>query len=223
MSQYQCLGLIPARAGSKGIPDKNVFPIAGRPLIEYTIEALVAAGFKELIINVAHLGRQIENAVGSGERFDARIEFSREGDTGLETAGGILHALPLLGDAPFLVVNGDIATDYPFSHLKSINVEHAHLILVNNPEHHPEGDFGIDKGYLKETSEIRYTYSGIGVYQAALFAECRPGKQRLAPLLRRAMSKGKVTGELYNGFWMDIGTPNRLMKLENFYTETRKD
>ena len=120
-------------------------------------------------------------------------------------------------------LNGDIATDYPFSHLKSINVEHAHLILVNNPEHHPEGDFGIDKGYLKETSEIRYTYSGIGVYQAALFAECRPGKQRLAPLLRRAMSKGKVTGELYNGFWMDIGTPNRLMKLENFYTETRKD
>ena len=129
----------------------------------------------------------------------------------------------MLGDDPFLVVNGDIATDYPFSHLKSINVEHAHLILVHNPDHHPEGDFGIKDGYLKEISEIRYTYSGIGVYQAALFAECRPGKQRLAPLLRRAMSAGNVTGELYNGFWMDIGTPNRLMELENFYREKRKD
>ncbi len=202
---------------------KPLLPIAGKPMIEYTIEALVAAGFNELIINVAHLGRQIENAVGSGERFGARIEFSREGDTGLETAGGILHALPLLGDAPFLVVNGDIATDYPFSQLKSIHVDHAHLILVHNPGHHPEGDFGIKDGYLKEISEIRYTYSGIGVYQAALFAECRPGKQRLAPLLRHAMSEGKVTGELYNGFWMDIGTPNRLMELENFYTEKRKD
>lgn len=202
---------------------KPLLPIAGKPMIEYTIEALVEAGFNELIINVAHLGRQIEDSLGCGDRFGARIQFSREGEAGLETAGGILHALPMLGNDPFLVVNGDIATDYPFSQLKSRSINQTHLILVHNPEHHSKGDFGIEDGYLQENSKIRYTYSGIGIYQAEFFAECLPGKQRLAPLLRRAMSERKVTGELYKGFWMDIGTPKRLMELENFYTEKRKD
>ena len=202
---------------------KPLLPIADRPMIEYTIQSLVEAGFNELVINVAHLGQQVEDALGDGERLGARIHFSREGETGLETAGGIIHALPLLGDEPFLVVNGDIATDFPFSLLKTKNIEQAHLILVNNPEHHPAGDFGIDNGFLKENSVVQYTYSGIGIYQAALFAGYRPGKRRLAPLLRRAMSKQKVTGEVYNGFWMDIGTPKRLMELENFYTEKRKE
>ena len=196
---------------------KPLLPVAGKPMIEYTIEALVAAGFRDLVINLAHLGQQIAAVLGDGERFNARINYSFEGENGLETAGGIINALPLLGDQPFLVVNGDIATDFPFAQLKDQAVDLAHLILVNNPPHHQSGDFGLEQGSVKENTDLRYTFSGIGIYHKNLFSGTAPGKTRLAPILRRAIAQDLVSGEYYKGFWMDIGTPLRLKELENYY------
>lgn len=201
---------------------KPLLPVAGRPMLEYTIEALVQAGFTDLVINLAHLGRQIEESIGSGARFGARIAYSNEGENGLETAGGILHALPLLGPEPFLVVNGDIACDFPFATLqeKAQSLRQAHLVLIPNPGHHPEGDFALANGIVSIQGKIRYTFSGIGIYRSELFSQCRPGKMRLAPLLRQAMRTGLVTGEVYRGFWMDIGTPQRLQELDRHYKNT---
>lgn len=192
---------------------KPLLRVGGRPLIEHTIQALVAAGFTDLVINLAHLGEQIEAALGCGERFGARIRYSYEGKTGLETGGGILHALPLLGKQPFLVVNGDIATDFPYHRLPDTIPGSAHLILVPNPEHHKKGDFALDQGKVLATGEQCYTFSGIGIYKPELFHACQPGKFPLAPLLRKAMAEKSVTGEVYRGFWMDIGTLERLRAL----------
>ncbi len=198
---------------------KPLLPVAGRPMLEYTIEALVQAGFSNLVINLAHLGRQIEETIGSGARFGANIEYSKEGQSGLETAGGILHALPLLGPEPFLVINGDIACDFPYASLKTITqtLRQAHLVLIPNPRHHPEGDFALRNGIVSDQGKVRYTFSGIGIYRAELFSQCRPGKLRLAPVLRQAMASGLVTGEVHHGFWMDIGTRQRLEELDRYY------
>jgi MurNAc alpha-1-phosphate uridylyltransferase len=200
---------------------KPLLKVAGKALIEHTLGRLIDAGFTEIVINHAHLGGQIEAALGGGERYGARIRYSPEGDQALETAGGIVNALPLLGSEPFLVVNGDIATDFPFEKLREVSVDLAHLILVDNPAHHPKGDFGLDgQGRVVQDGEEAFTFSGIGLYHPALFADVPPGVGKLGPLLRRAISRQRVSGQKFDGFWMDIGTPERLQTLDNYYSQT---
>lgn len=199
---------------------KPLLPVAGKPLIEHTIRQLVTAGFDDIVINHAHLGQQIEEALGDGHRFGAKLRYSPEGDQALETAGGIINALPLLGGDAFLVVNGDIATDFPYTELSKVKVDLAHLILVDNPEHHPQGDFGLNgEGCVNENGMSRFTFSGIGLYRPELFKDQPPGIRKLAPLLRQAMADRRVTGQKYSGFWMDIGTPDRLQQLSLYYQQ----
>jgi MurNAc alpha-1-phosphate uridylyltransferase len=198
---------------------KPLLPAGGKPLIVWHIERLVAAGITELVINHAHLGLQIEQALGNGARFGAHIRYSDEG-TALETAGGIAYALPLLGDAPFAVVNGDVYCDYDFSGLPgrartlADSDDLAHLVLVDNPEHNPKGDFGLQAQRITDDAP-RFTFSGIGVYKPALFAGIERGsKAPLAPLLREQIALGAVSGEHHRGTWLDIGTPQRLAELD---------
>jgi MurNAc alpha-1-phosphate uridylyltransferase len=198
---------------------KPLLAAGGSRLIEYHLRALALAGIDEVVINHAHLGAQLEAYLGDGARYGVRIAYSPEGERGLETGGGILQALPLLGAAPFIVVNGDTWTDYPFAHLPQAPAGLAHLVLVPNPEHHPAGDFTLMDGYIGNEAAARHTFSGIGVYRPELFAACRPGVFPLAPLLRAAAAHGEVSGELYTGGWMDIGTPERLAELERRLTE----
>jgi len=188
---------------------KPLLQAGGRPLIEHLILALVAGGYTDIVVNTAHLGAMIERHLGDGERLGAQLAYSRETEA-LETGGGIRQALPLLGDGPFLVVNGDIATDFPFLRLREPPPGLAHLVLVPNPPHHPRGDFALDGGRVADLGTERHTFSGIGVYRPELFADRAPGRFPLAPLLRAAMVGDQVGGELYPGFWMDIGTPERL-------------
>lgn len=196
---------------------KPLLKAAGKSLIVHTIEKLVLAGFTDLVINHAYLGEQIETALGDGSQFGATIRYSPEGKNGLETAGGIIHALPMMKDSPFLVVNGDIATDFPFAILKNQPVDFAHLVLVPNPKHHEKGDFHIDSNqYLSMTGTQRFTFSGIGLYSPEFFKTAPKNSTKLAPLLRDAMHKNRITGELFQGFWMDIGTPERLQSFEAF-------
>lgn len=197
---------------------KPLLPVAGKPMIEHTLDKLKTAGFYEIVINVAHLGEQIIRHLGDGRRFGVTIRYSDEGEQGLETAGGILNALPLLGDRPFIVVNGDIATDYPFAALKNKPFALAHLVLVDNPAYHQQGDFGLDRELsVIDDSPVKYTFSGIGLYRPELFNNVPPGKSKLAPLLRQAIRLGRVSGEKYDGFWKDIGTPQRLRELNRIY------
>ncbi|WP_394753519.1 N-acetylmuramate alpha-1-phosphate uridylyltransferase MurU [Crenothrix sp.] len=199
---------------------KPLLQVAGKPLIVHTIYQLVAAGFTDIVINHAHLGQQIEEALGDGSEFGTYIAYSSEADGALETAGGIVKALPLLGNAPFLVINGDIATDFPFANLKNLTVDLAHLVLVNNPDHHPHGDFSLDSnGYVNDGGAEKFTFSGIGVYHPDLFKDTPPGKSKLAPLLRAAMADRRVSGQKHTGFWMDIGTPERLQELDVYYRQ----
>jgi len=192
---------------------KPLLRAGGKPLIEYHIEALAAAGIRELVINHAHLGAQVEEALGDGGRWGVRIRYSPEGDA-LETGGGIFHALPLLGDAPFLVVNGDVWCDYGFSVATLGEGTLAHLVLVENPAHHPRGDFALSGGVVANEGVSRLTFSGIGLYRPELFAGCAPGAFPLAPLLRAACDRGQVSGVRFSGHWPDVGTPQRLQELD---------
>ncbi|MGZ4980132.1 MAG: N-acetylmuramate alpha-1-phosphate uridylyltransferase MurU [Methylobacter sp.] len=201
---------------------KPLLTAAGKPLIEYTIKQLVAAGFNDVVINHAHLGLQIEDRLGNGNQLGANISYSPEGEQALETAGGIINALHLLSDEVFLVVNGDIATDFPFAELRNQAVDLAHLVLVDNPAHHPEGDFGLDKSGLVVTNNtVQFTFSGIGLYRPELFNNIPAGPSKLGPLLRQAIANGRVSGQKMDGFWMDIGTPERLQELDFYYTHQR--
>jgi len=201
---------------------KPLLKAAGKPLIEHTIEQLVAAGFNDIVINHAHLGLQIENRLGNGNQLGANINYSPEGEQALETAGGIINALHLLGDDVFLVVNGDIATDFAFAELQNQAVDLAHLVLTDNPEHHPEGDFGLDKSGLVVTNNSeQFTFSGIGLYRPELFNDIPKGPYKLGPILRQAIADGRVSGQKMDGFWMDIGTPERLQKLDFYYSHSR--
>jgi N-acetyl-alpha-D-muramate 1-phosphate uridylyltransferase len=200
---------------------KPLLLVAGKPLIEYTINQLVLAGFTDIVINHAHLGQQIEDRLGNGKSLGANITYSVEGEQALETAGGIINALPLLGKEAFLVVNGDIATDFPFAELKKVPVDLVHLVLVDNPGHHARGDFSLDSvGKVTENDHQRFTFSGIGLYHPDLFRTTPPGKSKLLPLLREAIAAKKATGQHYSGFWMDIGTPERLQELDNYLQST---
>ncbi|MEE4191421.1 MAG: nucleotidyltransferase family protein [Halieaceae bacterium] len=194
---------------------KPLLPVAGRPLIEYHVERLLAAGFDGLVINVSWLGEQIVAHLEASS-WAQHIRWSRE-DTPLETAGGIVQALPLLGDAPFAVVNGDIWTDYPFAALQEQAPPPggAHLVLVDNPAQHPRGDFRLQaSGLLDRGQQDRHTYSGIGVYTPALFAGLAAGARPLLPLLEQAIAADALSGEHYAGDWEDVGTPERLAALD---------
>jgi len=195
---------------------KPLLLILNKPIIQYTIEQLVAAGFNEIVINIAHLGQQIKDTLGTGNHLGASIVYSDEGFSALETAGGIANALPLLGQESFLVVNGDIANNYDFSHLHHKKFDLAHLVLIPNPEHHTEGDFHLStSGLITEQQHPRLTYSGIGLFHPSLFNDLKPGNNKLGPMLRKYIPLNGITGEQYNGFWMDIGTPERLKEVEH--------
>jgi len=189
---------------------KPLLRIGGQTLIEHHIHALAQAGFTELVINHAHLGEQIVAALGDGNAYGVEIRYSPETPPALETGGGIFNALPLLGDAPFLVLNADIWTDFPLAELPRQIEGLAHLVLVDNPEHHPEGDFSLSAGQVSQRGPAMLTFGGIGVYSPELFSACTAGAFPLAPLLRQAMDENRVSGEHYQGSWFDIGTPERL-------------
>lgn len=190
---------------------KPLLPIAGRPLIEYHLMNFARAGIREVIINHGRLGHLIENALGDGARYGVSIHYSAEGEHPLETGGGLLKALPLIGERPFAVVNADLWTDYPYSRFQSEARGLAHIVLVPNPPHHPDGDFCLmpDKRVGNEGVD-RYTYGGMAVLHPQLFADCRPGRFQLGPLLHHAADRGVVTGEAYEGVWIDVGAPERL-------------
>jgi MurNAc alpha-1-phosphate uridylyltransferase len=189
---------------------KALLRVGGQALIERHVHALARAGVTELVINHAHLGDQIVQALGDGAAWGVRIAYSAETGAALETGGGIFRALPLLGPAPFVAVNADIWTDYDFAALPREPGGVAHLVMVDNPPQHPGGDFSLAAGRLAQRGPAMLTFSGIGVYRPALFDGCTPGAFPLAPLLRRAMDAGRVTGEHHTGRWYDIGTPARL-------------
>ncbi len=195
---------------------KPLLPVGGKPLIAWHLEKLAAAGFRHVVINHAHLGEQIEQALGDGSRWELEIRYSAEGQgRALETGGGICKALPLLGEGPFLVVNGDLFTDLDYGSLAMPEWSLAHLVLVDNPPHHPEGDFHLDAdGRVHAEGEPRLTFSGVGLYRPGFFAGCRPEPFPLAPLLRRWMACGKVSGEHFRGRWLDVGTPERYRQLQ---------
>lgn len=198
---------------------KPLLEVQGKPLIVWHLERLAAAGFREIVINHAHLGHQIETALGNGSRWGLSIRYSPEA-VALETAGGIARARPLLvdesGDAPFLVVNADIYTDIDFAKLRTALAEgrEAHLVLIDNPPQHPQGDFVLDGGTVGLDGERMLTFSGVAVYAPRLFAGLLPDKPaKLAPLLRDAIGRGAVSGEHHHGIWHDVGTPQRLAAL----------
>jgi MurNAc alpha-1-phosphate uridylyltransferase len=199
---------------------KPLLQVGGKPLLFWHLDKLAAAGFGSVIINHAHLGRQIESAVGDGARWGLRITYSPEGEA-LETAGGIRNALDLIARPAFAVVNADVYSDYDYASLRITiaGIERtavvAHLVLVDNPPHHPRGDFCLHQGQVLEDGTQRLTFSGMGVYRSALFAHLAAGsRQPLAPLLRAQMSLGRVTGEHFPGLWADVGTPGRLGELD---------
>ena len=194
---------------------KVLLEVRGKPLIVWSIEALARSGVREIVINHAHLGHMIEAALRGGRRFGVAIRYSREAEP-LETAGGVARALPLLGDEPFLVVNGDLFCDFDFSRLvgTALGQDLAHLVLVANPPHHPQGDFALNGAQVAESGQSKLTFSGIGLYRPELFSSIRRGsKGQIASLLRAAMARGLVSGEMHRGIWHDVGTPARLSAL----------
>ena len=192
---------------------KPLLRVRGKPLIEWHLEKLAAAGVRDVVINLGWLGEKIKTHLGDGSCFGVRIAYSEEGWPALETGGGLHRALPLLGNEPFLLVNGDVFTELPFALPDMQANTQAHLVLVPNPPQHPNGDFSLVNGVVVD-AEPRLTYSGIALLHPKLFEGCQPGAFPLAPLLKRAMAAGKVSGERYDGLWSDVGTPERLQALQ---------
>lgn len=205
---------------------KPLIRVGGQPLIERHLIRLRESGFTEIVVNVSYLGEQLEQFLGNGEEWDLKIIVSREPEP-LETAGGIKRALPLLGDEPFLVVSGDIYTEFDFAHIRNtvLGENLAHLVLVENPPHHRAGDFGLEgERVVAESAGIiladpvkqanpNFTYAGIGVYCRSFFDSCNLAKIPLKPLMLSAANSKKLTGEFFAGFWTDVGTPDRLKAL----------
>jgi len=194
---------------------KPLLMAGGQCLIEYHLFALARQGIRDVVINLSWLGRQISDYLGNGRRYGLHIRYSEEGETPLETAGGIIQALPLLGEDPFLLVNGDIYTEFDFASLPTLTTTDAHLVMVNNPEHHPQGDFALSGDRLALHGD-KLTYSGIGIYAPRLFAQLERGIRPLAPILREAIARGAISGQHYTGEWWDVGTPERLGQLDRF-------
>jgi MurNAc alpha-1-phosphate uridylyltransferase len=211
-----------------GHTPKPLLAAGGKPLIVWHLEKLAAAGVHYVVINTSHLAEQFPDALGDGSRWGLRIRYAYEGPTPLETGGGMLNALNLLGPEPFVAVNGDIWTDADFASLPAEPQGLAHLVMVDNPLHHPGGDFALDDGgLLRDGSEPpRLTFSGLGVYRRQLLddwhavvgdtpgASAKPPRFKLAPLLRHAMAAGRIGGSHYRGAWTDVGTPERLAELD---------
>jgi MurNAc alpha-1-phosphate uridylyltransferase len=195
---------------------KPLLRVGGKRLIDYHLDRLAGAGFRDVVVNTAWLGDQIEATVGDGARYGLSIVYSHERPDALETGGGIFNALPLLGAGPFLIVNGDVWTDIDFEPLRRAPDADAlaHLVLVPNPPQHPRGDFRLEESRVLEGEGARHTYSGVGIYRPEMFAGCAPGKFPLLPLLRRAIDARALTGELHRGRWSDIGTIDRLNALD---------
>lgn len=196
------------------VTPKPLIKVAGKSLIEYHIENLASSGFKEIIINTAWLAEKIHLALGDGSSYGVTIHYSDEG-TALETAGGIINALPMLGDEPFLVINGDICCGFDFSTLPKLKPPiQAHLVLVNNPEHNQDGDFSLQNGMICNAGDSMNTYSGIGIYSAEFFKGQTRGALPLAPIIRNKCEHNLVSGQFYDGLWTDVGTVERLQELE---------
>lgn len=218
---------------------KPLLKVGGKPLIAWHLEKLAAIGVRDVVINTSWLAQQFPQTLGDGTRFGLRIAYSFEGDTPLDTGGGIWHALPLLtrdteANATFLAINGDIWCDYDFARLPHHVEGDAHLVLVDNPDHNPRGDFALDtNGRIHSDGDSRLTFSGIGVYRPSLFndwcevignasgADETPSRFKLAPLLRAAMTQDRVTGEHHRGRWTDVGTPERLAQLDGELSQSR--
>lgn len=196
---------------------KPLLLVRGQPLIEWHLHKLAAAGVREVVINLGWLGEKIESHLGDGARFGLKLAYSPEGWPALETGGGLHRALPLLGADPFLLVNGDVFTDLPFAPLLEAGLQAgdlAHLVLVDNPPQHPQGDFALLDGRVRDAAP-RLTYSGIALLHPQLFAGCAAGAFPLAPLLKRAMAADQVSGQHHAGLWSDIGTPERLAAVQS--------
>lgn len=203
---------------------KPLLKVGGKALIVWHLENLAKAGFTDVVINHAYLGRQIEEALGNGAQWNLSIQYSAEG-TALETAGGIAKALPYLGNEPFLVVNGDVFIDIHFSQLVGVLQpgKLGHLMMVDNPPQHPQGDFAFSNGELSLQGEPKLTFSGVAVYHPSLFTEITLGQVvKLAPLLQQAISQGLVTAEHHRGSWHDVGTPERLYELDRQLTDQQQ-
>ena len=194
---------------------KPLMEVGGKKLIEYRLEALRAAQVYECVINLSYRAKQIRDFLGDGKRWGVSIQYSDEGDTPLESAGGIINALPLLGDNLFILINADIWTDYNISLLPNKLAGLAHLVMVNNPQHNPEGDFYLESGMLVSKAVQKFTYSGIGVFNPTLFKNRKPGRQALKPILLNAIEQKLASGEYYRGQWSDIGTPERLTEIQS--------
>ena len=192
---------------------KPLLDVCGKLLIEHHLERLSAAGFREIVVNLSHLGDKISERLGDGSAWGLSIHYSPEPPGALGTGGGIKQALPLLGESPFAIINGDIFTAYPLARLRAIKCDHSHLVLVPNPPHHPNGDFALQGGYVTEDGQPRHTFSGISVYHPRFFDAASPGNFSVVPLLQTAMALNQVTGQLYTGMWHDIGTAERLEAL----------
>ena len=192
---------------------KPLLEVGGKLLIEHHLDHLAAAGFREVVINLSHLGDQIRDTLGNGNTWGLNIQYSPEPPGALDTGGGIKQALPLLGESPFAIINGDVFSSYPLARLRAIKCDHAHLVLVPNPAHNPKGDFVLHGGYVNEDGQPRNTFSGISVYHPRFFDTAPTGSFSVVPMLQAAMALQQVTGQLYKGVWHDIGTLERLEAL----------
>ena len=193
---------------------KPLIEVGGRSLLERHLDCLGSAGIETVVINLGWLGDRIVERVGSGTRYGLEVLYSQEGDDILETGGGIHKALPLLGNEPFLVVNGDIYTDMPVPDV-SLDDDHlGHLVMVPTPDYREHGDFDIDRGLIRNAADADYTFSGVAVYRPDFFDGCEAGRFSIAPMLREAADRGNLSGSLYTGHWADAGTPDRLAELE---------
>jgi MurNAc alpha-1-phosphate uridylyltransferase len=193
---------------------KPLLEAGGHRLIEYHLAALARAGVRDVVVNLSWLGERIREALGKGDRHGLSITYSEEGPIPLGTGGGLHRALPMLDGNPFLVVNGDVWTDLPFEGLRCPDGSLGHLVLVSNPEHHPQGDFGLETGGRVSMAPARLTFAGVSVLHPALFEDCRPGSYPLKPLLDRALAAGRLSGQRHAGSWSDVGTPERLAALD---------
>lgn len=206
---------------------KALLEAGGKPLIVHLIDRLARAGLGDLVVNVSHFAEQIEQRLGDGSRLGVRIAYSRE-ETALETGGGIVYAMPLLGEAPFVVVNSDVYSDFDFRRLEAAAAAltrgalDAHLVLVDNPTHHPNGDFSLSRGRVSPDGPARLTFSGIGVYSPGIFAAVKRGTRcPLIAVLAPAMARARVGGEEHRGVWIDVGTPERLDELDRQLRATK--
>ncbi len=189
---------------------KPLIEVGGRTLIEWQIARLYRAGVREFVINLAHLGAQIEAKLGDGRRYGARFQYSVEPDGALEAGGGIRHALPLLGASPFIVANADVWIEFDYARVPALNGDLGHVVLVPNPTHNSRGDFALEGDRVRNDGDLRHTFAGVAVYSPAMFEHLPEGRFALAPLLREAAARGLLGGQLQAGNWIDVGTPERL-------------